>query len=116
MSNFFGVKTEYSGVTFRSKLESEWAKWFDSIGMSWQYEPTKFTRYTPDFGINGMTVYVEVKPMNVTRINRISECTMPLIIVFGHPECAVVHYVPPSSGTRYACDSWSDAFNMACKE
>lgn len=116
MSNFFGVKTEYHGVTFRSKLESEWAAWFDSIGITWEYEPIKFGRYTPDFGINGLTVFVEVKPMNITRMNKFSSCTMPLIVVFGKPNSPVVDYVPPKSGARHHCDSWHDAFIRAMSE
>jgi hypothetical protein len=119
MSNIFGVKTTYHGVTFRSKLESEWAAWFDSIGMTWQYEPIKFGRYqsyTPDFGINSLTVFVEVKPMNVMRMNNIGACSRPLIVVFGHPDSPVVDYVPSKSGTRYHCDSWSEAFGRALHE
>lgn len=116
MSNLFGVKTDYRGNTFRSKLESEWAAWFDSIGMTWQYEPIKFGRYTPDFGIDGLTVFVEVKPMNVMRMNDLASCTMPLIVVFGHPDSAVINYVPPKSGSRYHCNSWQDAFEKASKD
>ena len=113
MGNLFGVKTEYRGTTFRSKLESEWAAWFDSIGMTWMYEPIKFGRYTPDFGINSMTVFVEVKPMNITRMNDIGACTMPLLVVFGHPDNPVVDYVPPKSGVRHHCNSWEEAFGRA---
>jgi len=47
------IPTEYHGVTFRSKLESRWAEFFDLLEMPWKYEPFSLTtpigRYTPDF-------------------------------------------------------------------
>lgn len=65
--------TEYRGVRFRSRLESEWARFFDALGLTWEYEPESFTidagagdtaRYTPDFRVvtpRG-TAWIEVKP------------------------------------------------------
>lgn len=65
-----GKKTKYSGVTFKSRLEAEWARTFDLIGLTdWVYEEREyqidmFKRYTPDFTVmvDGGLVLVEVKP------------------------------------------------------
>lgn len=56
----------------RSKLEAQWAFFFDSIGVVWGYEPESFEidgcvdrrKYTPDFYLPDLLggVYVEVKP------------------------------------------------------
>ena len=63
---FDGFPSEfYHEILFRSKLEVEWAKYLDFIGVKWEYEPEYFNidhgrRYTPDFKLYGR--YVEVKP------------------------------------------------------
>lgn len=56
--------TEYAGVLFRSKLEATWARFFDVIGLEWQYEPTQIPGWIPDFLIAGWWL-AEVKPMPV---------------------------------------------------
>jgi len=56
--------TEYAGVLFRSKLEATWARFFDVIGISWEYEPTQISGWVPDFLLNGWWL-AEVKPMPV---------------------------------------------------
>lgn len=62
------IKTCYRGVYFRSKLESEWAKFFDSIGISWQYELEGYDLgdriwYLPDFWLPDHKLFAEVKPV-----------------------------------------------------
>jgi hypothetical protein len=63
-----GTPTPYAGVTFRSSLESQWARRFDLLGVAWNYEPVRIrlTRtgdnYTPDFGLPAFRAVVEVKP------------------------------------------------------
>lgn len=54
--------TEYAGVLFRSKLEATWARFFDVIGVAWEYEPTKLPGWIPDFLIDGWWL-AEVKPI-----------------------------------------------------
>ena len=58
--------TEYSGVTFRSRLEARWALFFDLMGWDWDFEPAKFylpgkATYIPDFYLYGPQLWVEVK-------------------------------------------------------
>jgi hypothetical protein len=64
--------TEYHGVLFRSRLEAQWAAFFDLVGWEWEYEPLDLIRWTPDFRVtfpcghsecNGSHVLlVEIKP------------------------------------------------------
>ena len=59
------VETIYKGVTFRSKLEARWAYHLDQDGIKWEYEPTSFVNWVPDFRlqVRGEVIYAEVKPM-----------------------------------------------------
>lgn len=53
------IETEYSGVTFRSRLEARWAIFFAHLGLRWEYEPEAFAlpegfsakAYLPDFRV-----------------------------------------------------------------
>jgi len=61
---FLGVRTEYNGIIFRSKLEASWARFFDFIDASWEYAPKSFIldhqqQYKPDFKL--IDGYVEIK-------------------------------------------------------
>lgn len=60
-----GLKTEFLGVTFRSRVEAQWAVFFTALGLKWEYEPKTFevagTTYTPDFYLADSNTWVEVK-------------------------------------------------------
>jgi hypothetical protein len=70
------IETVYSGVTFRSRLEARWAVFFDSLGVTWLYEPEGYefpsmwwhgqsfgpTRYLPDFHLPLLNAWLEIKP------------------------------------------------------
>jgi hypothetical protein len=48
------IETAYNGYRFRSRLEARWAVFFDTLGVSYVYEPEGFelsggVRYLPDF-------------------------------------------------------------------
>ena len=43
------IKTEYSGIIFRSRLEARWAAFFDILGWDWVYEPFDLDGWFPDF-------------------------------------------------------------------
>ncbi len=45
----------------RSALEARWAIFFNTIGLTFQYEPKEVRYYTPDFFVDGLG-YVEIKP------------------------------------------------------
>jgi len=57
--------TEYNGILFRSTWEVSLAKYFDSKGYNWKYEPEAFKTsvgfYTPDFWVSELNCYFEVK-------------------------------------------------------
>lgn len=67
----FGLKNRckwlYDGREFRSSWEAKVDLFLDHIGLEWQYEPETFElgngrRYTPDFFIPSMNLFIEVKP------------------------------------------------------
>ena len=59
------IPTRYRGILFRSKLEADWARTFDALGLTWEYEREgeyfgdQF--YLPDFWLPRARQYVEVK-------------------------------------------------------
>lgn len=63
------IETRYAGRRFRSRLEARYAVFFDSLGVSWEYEPEGFLvgdgkrAYLPDFKIRTLQGewWVEVK-------------------------------------------------------
>lgn len=70
------IRTEYRGVVFRSKLEADWARHFDALGLKWEYEPRgryfgdQF--YLVDFYLPCSRQWIEVKgvyePADVRKI------------------------------------------------
>lgn len=68
---FRPIETRYAGCRFRSRLEARWAVFFDSLGVTWEYEPQGFhvgpegRPYLPDFRLDragGLRpLWVEVK-------------------------------------------------------
>jgi hypothetical protein len=73
--NIKALPTVYAQTRFRSKLEAQWAVFFDFCGIQWEYEPGTYQTdcgvITPDFLIsegfqylNGVPGYVEIKPEN----------------------------------------------------
>jgi hypothetical protein len=63
-----GIPTWHEGVQFRSRGEARWAKFWDHLGIKWQYEPQGFDTdghaYLPDFAVFAAcgTLWVEIKP------------------------------------------------------
>lgn len=60
------IETHYNGHRFRSRLEARWAVFFDSLGISWEYEKEGFnvdgTWYLPDFYLPHLDLWIEIKP------------------------------------------------------
>lgn len=60
--------TDYHGITMRSRLEADFARYLDSLSVQWVYEPEVFGPvgggYLPDFRIDRPdgSDYIEVKP------------------------------------------------------
>jgi hypothetical protein len=62
------IETEYRGYRFRSRLEARWAVFFDTLGVSWVYEPEGYDLdglwYLPDFYVSTWGAFVEIKRGN----------------------------------------------------
>lgn len=61
-----GKRSRYKGYYLRSSWELEYAKYLDSKGVNWSYEPKRFTlsdgrTYTPDFYLIDEDKYIEIK-------------------------------------------------------
>ncbi|WP_424921713.1 hypothetical protein [Streptomyces sp. wa1] len=66
------VPTEYSGTTFRSRLEADWACTLDTHSILWKYEPERITlpsgaHYLPDFWLPEIGTWLEVKGPSTPR-------------------------------------------------
>jgi hypothetical protein len=77
------IPTMYGGIRFRSRLEARWAAFFDLCGFAWEYEPTDFKGWIPDFSLridgHGL-VYAEVKPItefNQAHLDKIFQAAEP---------------------------------------
>lgn len=61
----WSIPTMYNGTRFRSKLEADWARFFDKHRMKYAYEPEGFNLggvwYLPDFYLPEIKTFVEVK-------------------------------------------------------
>jgi hypothetical protein len=60
------IETIYKGYRFRSRLEARWAVFFDTVGLTWEYETEGYDIfgewYLPDFYIKDYECFVEIKP------------------------------------------------------
>ncbi|WP_438479180.1 hypothetical protein [Streptomyces asiaticus] len=100
------LPTWYSGTTFRSKLEADWAATLDSLSIRWEYEPETITLpsgavYIPDFWLPDIGTWLEVKGTGVPRVEKAIElgetlacrcdgdctCEWPggKLVLIGHP-------------------------------
>jgi hypothetical protein len=69
MKSVKSKKTSYNGIPFRSKLEAQWAVFFDHLKIEYQYEPewdeVEFGGflfpYKPDFYLTKLDLWCEVK-------------------------------------------------------
>lgn len=61
----YSIPTEYNGRTYRSKLEADYARTFDTLGIEYEYEKVGHyfgdVFYLPDFWLPRSRQYVEVK-------------------------------------------------------
>jgi hypothetical protein len=69
------LPTVYRDVSFRSRLEADWAATLDDRRISWQYEPEGFrlsdgTWYAPDFWLPSASAWLEVKGSHMDRYSK----------------------------------------------
>jgi len=91
-------RTTYKNILFRSKLEAQWALFFDLVGVTWEYEAKHFdlgqVRYLPDFWLPKLEVFVEIKPIienspfiwreKCRLLNKVSK--RPVFLFLGRPK------------------------------
>lgn len=94
--------TTYKGIQMRSRLEARYAAWLDGIEADWQYEPQCFAddtfgQYLPDFVVRDVhvvgrrrSVYVEVKPLRLTKERAADLMFRQSAIWSSEPESAIV--------------------------
>ena len=88
--------TEYKGTHFRSRLEVKWCKFFEHLGVTFEYEPelerTSIGGYVPDFYFKSLKTWVEIKgtkPTNeeLTKIKDVCKNTGKCgFIISGYPK------------------------------
>jgi ribosomal protein L37E len=99
------IPTRYNGITFRSKLEAQWAKYLDYWHIRWDYEPEGYvfrdgTKYLPDFFLPESRTFLEVKGlMDQEDWHKVELLTHES----GRP--VVIGY---AMGQFRACDLWED--------
>lgn len=106
------IREMYKGYLFRSFLEIRWAVVFSEMGYGWKYEPQKFDMgnghtYTPDFYIEDLDMWVEIKPNMLKSI----PCEETLLTDSSAPKnltvCDVTSdIVKPIKPDRYGCRSF----------
>jgi hypothetical protein len=61
----FSIPTEFNGIRFRSKLEADWAAFFERHRIIYAFEPEGFdldgVYYLPDFWLPRLRTFVEIK-------------------------------------------------------
>lgn len=60
------IETVYNGYRFRSRLEARWARFFDVLGIRYEYEKEGYDLgsdgwYLPDFWLPDLSLWYEVK-------------------------------------------------------
>lgn len=119
-------RTEYNGVSFKSRLEATWAEYFDKQGIIWQYEKFKvqidtFRHYTPDFALYLVSppAFVEIKPTwemvtDDDRIQRLSSVTSNLCLgICGDPGPLGVEYRAYYFEDGEVCAVWGSDFRSS---
>lgn len=66
------IETTYKGYRFRSRLEARWAVFFDTLGITWEYEKEGYVTsagpYLPDFWLPDFRLFVEIKGQKPTEV------------------------------------------------
>lgn len=87
------IETSYQGCLFRSRLEARWAVFLTNIGAKWEYESQGYdisgTWYLPDFWIESMQMFMEIKSIHVTEEESLLCAQLsfvrPVLLVSGSP-------------------------------
>ncbi len=91
------IETIWNGYRFRSRLEARWAVFFETCGFKWEYEIEGYNLkdlgpYLPDFWINDLKLWVEIKPNGTIRDGDYSESLLKIQALkqeVGYPACLI---------------------------
>lgn len=125
------IATEYRKILFRSKLEADWPRAFDAMGVKWEYEPKGRyfgdLFYLVDFYLPASRQWVEVKgvfePNDVRKVAAFLQHVEPR--PFTHDECPDIALIAcePSGvfrgwvrGAAKAGDNLLTLSRNACRE
>lgn len=124
------IETHYAGYRMRSRLEARWARFFDAMWFSWEYEPEGFALpsgpYLPDFYLPRVKMWCEAKPepFNDRELQLAKELVIatkhPLIMLDGVPDTTNYWALfPPECGNNevYWMDIiWNEGRNYYSRE
>ncbi len=102
------IETEYKKYRMRSRLEARWAVVFDAMKFKWQYELegviTPDGNYLPDFWIDTVSMWAEVKPADFTKHEKklaqavATASGYPVLMLVGTPESKAYAACQPDGG------------------
>lgn len=109
-------RTEYRGITMRSRLEADFARHLDELGVEWRYEPVIFgprgQGYLPDFRVDRpeSSDFIEVKPT----LREVPAAKLRMEVIWEtYPDAALI--VACAEGSRFFAavaggewTSWTD--------
>lgn len=123
------IETRYKGYRFRSRLEARWAVFFDTLGLTWEYEKEGFeidgVRYLPDFWLPDVSLrgyephgcWLEIKGAR-------QEGEDYKALVFGLEDeqekrqgrnIVLFHGLPLEDDQALQCGPWMDCPMLICK-
>lgn len=112
------IETTYNGCKFRSRLEARWAVFFDSLGISWEYEKEGYHldefKYLPDFWLPDYQYWLEVKGTTPTQ-EEIKKCQL-LQELSGFPVVLAVGQPHMNRNTVFYCETSDSGGGFAEKE
>ena len=120
------IQTYYKGYKFRSRLEARYAVMFESMGLTWMYEPEGFILksgkyYLPDFYIKEIDSYIEVKPFYQKKEHDalmldFYKSTMKTLMIFDSHFLKYGAYYVPNLDHKWSQGNKSYCYNCECIE
>jgi len=106
------IDTVYKGHRFRSRLEARWAVFFNSLGLSYEYEKEGFDLdgilYLPDFWMPALDIFIEIKGSALTKLD---ERKIEALVRASNKNCLVLigQIGPPDTehNVPYDCPMYS---------
>lgn len=102
--------TVYGGILYRTKIEANWAEFFDKNKIRHKYEPNKvdlgIDTYKPDFWLPEFGLWVEIKPyrqkVTHSRCYRLAiETRRHVLLIQGQPRRHVVDLFNPNVRRKF---------------